>query len=82
MSTDNPVLDRMIPEMIEDMIEIVIDKKLEHRPKPLNKFILYDDLVQYDVSSSIADKQLPLTTTMPTPLTTNTSILSMLISWE
>ena len=81
MSTDNPVLDRMIPEMIEDMIEIVIDKKLENRLKPLNKFILYDDLVQYDVSSSIADKQLPLTTTMPTPLTTtNTSILSMLIS--
>ena len=31
MATDNPVLERMVPEMIENMIQIVVDHKLERK---------------------------------------------------
>ena len=31
MATDNPILERMVPEMIENMIQIVVDHKLERK---------------------------------------------------
>ena len=73
MACDNPVLERMVPEMIENMIKIVVDNKLENKPlNEKNRFIHYNgDKIQTkpepEVSSSL-------------PLTHNTSILSLLIS--
>ena len=75
MATDNPVLQQMIPEMIENMIEIVVDKKLEHKAIKPNKFIYYDEF-DYDVRDTLEVNEKPLTTNMPN----DTSILSLLMS--
>ena len=75
MATDNPVLERMVPEMIENMIEIVVDKKLEHKAITPNKFIYYDEF-EYDVRDTIDVKEKPLTMSVPN----DTSILSLLMT--